>query len=70
MDDLSHEGSLHQHPGNEHARCGPGSQVPSSGSELHWELKQCDPPQGERRRLIVILSITKRSPTVTYRNNG
>ena len=49
---------------------GPGPQVASRGSELRWELNQCDPPQGEHRRLIEILSINKRIQTVTYRNNG
>ena len=40
------------------------------GSELVQEQQQCEPPQGEKKRLMEILRIARRIRAVTYMNNS
>ena len=70
MDAFGHKANSNQNPGTVKAGCRAASQDPWSGSELRWEITQCDPPQGERWRLVEILSIKKHIQTLTYRNDG
>lgn len=60
-------------PSDDSKRQPPAQRSPGTkpcGSEVVQEQRQCEPDQGERKRLVEILTITRSSRTVTYNNDA
>lgn len=69
MDPLSHEVNPDQDCAYANRCCSSAPHHHLFGSELYWELNQCEPPQGECRRLIEVFSANKLVRTAIYANN-